>query len=70
MFIDLKQCWKMASIWVGVAVTAFGALDHDTQVAILTTLFVPQRYILVITGISFIISRIIKQRAVSGDKAA
>lgn len=61
-----RKAYRLASTQVAVGVIAFGALPLDQQTNILDTVHIPERYRLLVLGLAFLMSRILKAVSTEG----
>lgn len=63
-----RKAYKLASAQVALGVIAFGALPLDQQTSILDSVHIPERYRLLVLGVGFLMSRILKAASDEGDQ--
>lgn len=63
-----RKTYRLASAQVALGVIAFGALPLDQQTNILDSVHIPERYRLLVLGLAFLLSRVLKAVSTEGDQ--
>ena len=65
MLIDnIRNAWKLATVWVGIVAIAFGSLPAESQAALLALVYVPEERLPALIGLVVLVARVIKQSGV------